>query len=86
MSQKIPSPCIGVCKFKREGHCIGCSMTKAQKSLYKQLKKPAHRKAFVQMLGAQQETMGKYSHWAEVYDRKCVKKGARNPAQRGDAA
>ena len=32
---KILSPCIDICKFKREGHCIGCSMTKAQKSTFK---------------------------------------------------
>lgn len=86
MSQKTLSPCIGVCKFKREGHCIGCSMTKAQKSLYKKLKKPAHRAAFVEMLSAQQKVMGKYSHWKVVYDRKCMKKGARNPAVRGSDA
>lgn len=82
MSQKIPSPCIGVCKFKRDGHCIGCSMTKAQKSMYKKLKKPTHRAGFVQMLGAQQEVMGRYSHWAKVYDRKCLKKGVQNPTAR----
>ncbi|MEM6670690.1 MAG: DUF1289 domain-containing protein, partial [Pseudomonadota bacterium] len=29
MSEKLPSPCIDVCKFRRAGHCIGCSMTKA---------------------------------------------------------
>ena len=38
MSKKTPSPCIDVCKFRREGHCIGCSMTKAQKSMFKKLK------------------------------------------------
>lgn len=86
MSQKTPSPCIGVCKFKREGHCIGCSMTKAQKSLYKKLKKSAHRAAFVEMLSAQQDIMGKYSHWHIAYDRKCMKKGARNPVARGSDA
>lgn len=86
MSQKTPSPCIGVCKFKRQGHCIGCSMTKAQKSLYKKLKKPAHRAAFVQMLGAQQDVMGKYGHWAKAYERKCLKKGVQNPAARRPAA
>ncbi|MBT8476394.1 MAG: DUF1289 domain-containing protein, partial [Alphaproteobacteria bacterium] len=51
---KVPSPCIDVCKYKRQGHCIGCSMTKAQKSLYKSLKKPRHRAAFVGMLKVQQ--------------------------------
>lgn len=82
MSQKTPSPCIGVCKFKRAGHCIGCSMTKDQKALYKKLKKDKHRAAFVQMLTAQQSVMGKFSHWDKAYDRKCDKKDAPNPAKR----
>lgn len=71
---KTPSPCIDVCKFKREGHCIGCSMTKAQKSLFKQLKSDKHRAGFVKMLLAQQLQMGRYSHWAPKYLRKCEKK------------
>lgn len=71
---KTPSPCIDVCKYKREGHCIACSMTKAQKSLFKALKKNKHREAFVDMLVAQQTSMGKYSHWAPKYLRKCEKK------------
>jgi len=76
---KLPSPCIDVCKFRRAGHCIGCSMTKAQKSMYKKLKKPAHQEAFVEMLIAQQDVMGKYSHWAPKYARKCLKKGKKPP-------
>jgi predicted Fe-S protein YdhL (DUF1289 family) len=71
---KTPSPCIGVCKFKREGHCIGCSMTKAQKSLFKSLKKESHRQAFVAMLAKQQSVLGKYRHWTAAYLRKCLKK------------
>ncbi|MEO0386939.1 MAG: DUF1289 domain-containing protein [Pseudomonadota bacterium] len=83
---RTPSPCIDVCKFKREGHCIGCSMTKPQKSMYKSLKKEAHRAAFVQMLVAQQKALGRYTHWAPAYLRKCLKKKARPiPAVR-DAA
>jgi len=71
---KLPSPCIDVCKFKREGHCIGCSMTKTQKSLFKSLKKDNHRIAFVEMLIAQQAQMGKYSHWEQSYRKKLAKK------------
>jgi hypothetical protein len=72
---KVPSPCIDVCKFRREGHCIGCSMTKAQKKMFKKLKKPEHQEGFVEMLVHQQNGMGKYSHWAPAYARKCMKKG-----------
>lgn len=78
--QKLPSPCIDVCKYKREGHCIACAMTKAQKSLFKQLKKPAHRAAFIEMLIAQQKQMGKYEHWQKAYVKKCKKKGADPPS------
>ncbi|WP_299962989.1 DUF1289 domain-containing protein [uncultured Roseobacter sp.] len=71
---KTPSPCIDVCKFKREGHCIGCSMTKAQKSLFKGLKKDAHRAGFVRMLTAQQAQLGKYRHWQAAYRKKLAKR------------
>jgi len=81
MSKKTPSPCIDVCKFRRAGHCIGCSMTKAQKSMFKKLKKPAHQQAFVEMLLAQQDVMGKYSHWEPRYARKCLKKGVKPPVR-----
>lgn len=76
---KTPSPCIDVCKFKREGHCIGCSMTKAQKSLFKELKKDAHRSGFVKMLMAQQDQIGAYAGWRIAYAKKCSKKGAKAP-------
>ena len=76
---KTPSPCIDVCKFKREGHCIGCSMTKAQKSLFKSLKKDSHKEGFVQMLLAQQDRLGKYGGWQTAYEIKCTKKGAKPP-------
>lgn len=71
---KTPSPCIDVCKFRREGHCIGCSMTKDQKKLFKALKSDRHRAAFVKMLVAQQTVMGRFRHWAPAYLKKCRKK------------
>ena len=71
---KTPSPCIDVCKFKLEGHCIGCSMTKAQNSMVKSLKKESHRVGFVQMLPANQERLGKYSHWDLAYRKKLAKR------------
>ena len=71
---KTPSPCISVCKFKREGHCIGCSMTKAQKSTFKALKKDKHREAFVELVIAQQAVMGRYKHWEQAFEKRCRKK------------
>ena len=79
MKSKIPNPCIDVCKYKREGHCIGCAMTKAQKSLFKSLKKDKHRAAFVLMLQRQQDALGKYKAWRAAYARKCAKKGVPLP-------
>lgn len=72
---KVPSPCIGVCKFKRQGHCLGCSMTKSQKSMFKRLKSNKHRGGFVGMLVAQQTVLGKYRHWVHRYRRKLDKRG-----------
>jgi len=71
---KIPSPCIDVCKFKRAGHCIGCSMTKPQKKMFKALKKTKHREAFLAMLLAQQKVLGRFSAWLPAYRRKCARK------------
>jgi len=79
MAKKIPSPCVDVCKYKRQGHCIACSMTKAQKSLFKELKKDKHREAFIEMLIAQQDRLGKYKAWPEMYKKRCAKKGAPLP-------
>jgi len=79
MAKKLPSPCVDVCKYKRAGHCIACSMTKAQKSLFKQLKKDAHRAAFIEMLVAQQNRLGKFSAWPDMYQKRCAKKGAKLP-------
>lgn len=76
---KIPSPCIKVCKFKRDGHCIGCSMTKAQKAMFKTLKKETHQRAFLDLLVHQQNDMGKFSHWAAAYRKRCDKKGVAPP-------
>ncbi|TFL18654.1 DUF1289 domain-containing protein [Jannaschia formosa] len=82
---KTPSPCIGVCKFKRTGpagaHCIGCSMTKVQKKMAKRASKSgnAEGEAFVALVAAQQEQMGRYTHWRPAYLKRCLKKGVPVP-------
>lgn len=76
---KIPSPCIGDCAFARDRHCLRCSMTKTQKSVFKKLKKPAHRKALVELVVCQQNEMGGYSHWMSEYRLRCARKGIRSP-------
>lgn len=74
MSKKVPSPCIDVCKFKRAGHCIGCSMTKNQKKTFKKLDKRDRMVKFVRQICEQQSEMGKYKHWEIQYRKKCIKK------------
>jgi hypothetical protein len=81
MAKKLPSPCIDVCKYRRGDHCIGCSMTKAQKKAFKALKKPEHQHAFVDMLVHQQRDLGKFAHWTKAYLKKCRKKGVTPPVE-----
>ena len=76
---KTPSPCIDVCKYKRAGHCIACSMTKPQKKAFKRLKLADQRAGFVQLVRAQQAVMGGFPAWPEVYARKCAKRGVPVP-------
>ena len=42
--------------------------------MFKSLKKESHRVGFVQMLTAQQERLGKYSHWDLAYRKKLAKR------------
>lgn len=79
MGEKVPSPCIDVCKFKFRGHCIGCSMTKSQKKEFKALDKTKKKRAFVEELVAQQARLGKFKGWSIAYRRKCEKKGVDFP-------
>lgn len=54
-------------------------MTKAQKSLFKTLKKDTHKRAFVELLEHQQNDMGKFKGWRIAYSKKCAKKGVKYP-------
>ncbi len=86
---KTQSACIGVCKFDRPGpagkHCIGCSMTKAQKKIAKKQKSPKGAEAFLALILAQQSVMGRYSHWRPAYLKRCLKKGTGVPPVVRDA-
>lgn len=81
---KLPSPCLGVCKFRRAGHCIACSMTKDQKSISKRLKKPKQQEAFLTLLLHQQSDLGRFPAWPRAYRKRCEKKGVRPPDLLGD--
>ncbi|KAA0971622.1 DUF1289 domain-containing protein [Aureimonas fodinaquatilis] len=72
--RKAPSPCIGVCKFRDEGHCIGCRMTRTEKKRFKKLEGKKSRKAFFRMLSERLADAGRYAYWSRMYRRRCEKK------------
>ena len=74
LNMKIPSPCIDVCKYKFKHHCIGCSMTKNQKKLFKKLKSNYNKKKFINLIYNQQKAFGKFKQWEKIYQKKCDKK------------
>jgi hypothetical protein len=81
---KPPSPCLDVCKFRLDGHCVACAMTKRQKKAFKQLEKGDERRAFVIALFEAQQRLaerfaGRFKGWARAYRRKCEKKGVASP-------
>jgi predicted Fe-S protein YdhL (DUF1289 family) len=81
---KPPSPCLDVCKFRLDGHCIACGMTKKQKKGFKRLDGGKARRKFLTALVAQQARLaerfsGKLKGWARAYRRKCEKKGVESP-------
>ena len=76
---KVPSPCVGVCKFKLNKRCLGCAMTKKQKKKYKTLGSSKDKLAFITKLVGKQKDLGRHAYWLKVYTRKCAKKGLRPP-------
>jgi len=77
---KVPSPCIDVCKFKCDGHCIGCGMSKKQKKKFKDLDGRRRKLDFLMMLLEQQARLGlKTRGWEKAYRKRCAKKGVECP-------
>jgi len=66
---KLPSPCIDVCKDKRD-ICVGCGRTK---------KTHAQREALILECAEAAKALGIYEFWAGEYRRKCRKKGRKCP-------
>lgn len=79
MGGKPPSPCIDICKFKLDGHCLGCGMTKKQKKTFKKLDGKKDKTRFIVELMDQQSKLGKFNHWTKLYQRKCDKKAVAFP-------
>lgn len=78
--EKIPSPCIDICKDIR-GVCIGCGRTKSDKKAWKKAESDAERLALVQECLDKTEELGTQELWLREYRRKCVKKGADKPLE-----
>ena len=71
---KSYSPCVKVCKYREDGHCLGCSMTKTQKKISKKLKSIDTQMAFVELVRVQQAYLGGYEAWEQAYsDRYAIK-------------
>ena len=65
-------------QIQRQVHCLGCSMTKAQKSFFKSLKNKQKRSAFVSTSQEQQNRLGGYDDWPNAYRASCRKKSAQD--------
>ncbi|KQT88191.1 DUF1289 domain-containing protein [Aurantimonas sp. Leaf443] len=75
-----PSPCVDVCKYKRQGRCIGCSMTKEEKQAFPNSGGPEAKRAFIEGLMTRlAEATRNPAFWAMSYRRKCEKDGVPCP-------
>ena len=75
---KLPSPCIDICKDKR-GVCVGCGRTKKQKKAWKDINSDAGREALILECAEAAKALGIYEFWAGEYRRKCRRKGRECP-------
>ena len=73
--EKIPSPCIDICKDIR-GVCIGCGRTKKEQKAWKRADGNKERMALLQEALEATARIGTQELWLREYRRKCVKKDA----------
>lgn len=79
---RAPSPCIDVCKYKRQGRCIGCSMTKLEKQMFPQSGSADQKKAFIETLMENLDKIGRNpAFWAYTYRHKCEREGVPCPIE-----
>jgi predicted Fe-S protein YdhL (DUF1289 family) len=72
---KIPSPCIDICKDIR-GVCVGCGRTKKEEKAWKRADTDAERLELLKACMEATAEMGVQAMWLREYRRKCLKKGA----------
>ena len=75
---KIPSPCIDVCKDKH-GRCIGCGRGDKEKDAWKDAETREEKLALIARCLAHTEDIGTRVFWEREYRRRCAKKGAACP-------
>ena len=83
-----PSPCVDICKYKRQGRCVGCSMTKAEKQAFPSSGGAAQKRDFIETLIARlRESARNPAFWVMSYRRKCEREGVPCPIRiEGDDA
>ncbi len=82
---RAPSPCVDVCKYKRQGRCIGCSMTKAEKDAFPRHGGGGAKKAFIEgLIGRLAESTRNPAFWVMAYRRKCEMEGVTCPIREAD--
>lgn len=74
-----PSPCIDICKYKRQGRCVGCTMTKAEKQSYPAAGGAGLKKAFFDQLLERISEQRNAAFWVTAYRRKCEREGVPCP-------
>jgi predicted Fe-S protein YdhL (DUF1289 family) len=72
---KIPSPCIDICKDIR-GVCIGCGRTKKDEKAWKKAGSDEERLELLRQCLKKTARIGTQKLWLRQYKRKCLKKGA----------
>ncbi|WP_152047991.1 DUF1289 domain-containing protein [Aureimonas psammosilenae] len=81
-----PSPCIDICKYKRQGRCVGCSMTKMEKDSFPRSGSGEAKKRFFETLLARLEAEHKNpAFWIMSYRRKCELEGVPCPLDLSEA-
>ncbi|MDE0924740.1 DUF1289 domain-containing protein [Aurantimonas coralicida] len=75
-----PSPCVDICKYKRQGRCVGCSMTKAEKQAFPSSGGAEQKREFIEtLIGRLQESARNPAFWIMSYRRKCEREGVPCP-------
>lgn len=75
-----PSPCVDVCKYKRQGRCVGCAMTKEEKQAFPRNGSGEAKREFIEtLMGRLAEATRNPAFWVMSYRRKCAIEGVECP-------